>query len=106
MPEPNLRREFVAEIRRDPYAAMITSLYGDAWAKGYYQALRDALYVLQDHPDADAKVRELLYEDSHSDRCERAIEWATNERRRSEAQLLVALAAVGPTLQKPPPGVA
>lgn len=84
MERTELREQFFADVRRDPYAHMVTHLVSDAWANGYEQALRD-------HGLDEARARE-----THGDRVDRAIEWLTDARRKSYAQAIVALAEVGP----------
>lgn len=85
MERTELRESFFAEVRRDPYAHMLTTLFTDMWAEGYKQAERD----LRADPDA-------LDRYSHSDLRDRAAEWLTDSRRRTEA--VIAMAQIGSML--------
>lgn len=79
MEETELREQFFAEATNDPWAHMATRMYGDAWADGYEQALRD--HGLADRP-------------RHRDLFARAMEYLTEQRQKSEAQMVVAMAGL------------
>lgn len=80
--EPNeLRSAFFAEVRGDPYLHLVTHHVAHAWAHGYEQALRDH--------DIDPPARQ-----THGENFDAALEWLTEERRRSEADALVAFASL------------
>lgn len=83
MEKTELRDQFFAEMRNDPYVHMLTRHVADMWAEGYEQALRD-------HGLDEARVAE-----SHCDRVDRAVEWLTEDTRRREVETLVALSRMG-----------
>lgn len=89
MERTELREAFFADVRRDPYAHMVTHLVADAWANGYEQALRD-------HGLEEARRKE-----THGDRHHRAVEWLTDARNKAQAQALIAFAEVGKLLGEP-----
>lgn len=80
MERTELRKAFFAEQRRDPYLSVVTHHVANAWVAGYEQALRDH--------GLDAG-------ETHGDRVEKALEWLTEASRRSQVDVLVALAELG-----------
>lgn len=84
MERTELREQFFAEIRNDPYAHMLFKSYVRAWADGYEQALRD-------HGLTEARLAK-----SFSDREHDAAEFLTSAQKKAEAQLLIAMAQIGP----------
>jgi hypothetical protein len=83
MERTELREAFFAETKIDPYAHMIAHMVSDAWAYGYEEALRD-------HGLTEEGLRE-----RHSDRVDRAVEWMTGEKRKAEAEMIIAMASLG-----------
>lgn len=83
MKRTELREEFFAAYRTDPYVHAVTHHVASAWVDGYDQALRD-------HGLTDERLRK-----SHSERFEDAIEWLTEDRRKAQVQQIVALAELG-----------
>ncbi len=79
MDRTELREQFFAEVRSDPYVAMILRHLEEAWAMGYEQAL------------VDHGLDEARYRETHSDRVDRAIEWMTDDRRKREVEAVIAL---------------
>jgi hypothetical protein len=77
------RELLAAEVRLDPYTHMLTTMYAEAWALGYEQALRD-------HDLTDARLSQ-----SHGDRVDRAIRYVIDERHEAEAKAMIAMAQVG-----------
>jgi len=86
MERTELREEFFADAKTDPWLHALTHHMANAWANGYEQALRD-------HGLTDERLRE-----PHSERVEMALEWMTDARHKSQAQMLVAMANVGKLL--------
>lgn len=93
MERTELREAFFAETHRDPYTHMVAKLYADAWADGYEQALRDA--AQQVDAEAAKQLTDMRLRKTHLDRRNDAIEKATDTRAQAEAQMIVAMAAVG-----------
>lgn len=89
MEKTELRAQFFADSRADPYLHAVSHHVACAWADGYEQALRD-------HGLDKERLRE-----SHSDRVARAVEWLTDSRRRAQVEALVAFAALGKLLPRP-----
>jgi hypothetical protein len=88
MEKTELREQFFAEVRSDPYAHMLTRHVTEMWAEGYEQALRD-------HGLDEQRVRE-----SHRDRVDRAVEWLTEDRRRRDVESIIALSQLGVSLDE------
>jgi len=84
MERTELREQFFAEVRNDPYAHMLFKSYVRAWADGYDQALRD-------HGLEDARLSK-----SFSDREHDAAEFLTSAQKKADTQLLIAMAQIGP----------
>ncbi len=93
MEKTELREQFFAEIRDDPYAHMATQWYAQAWADGYEQALQDVSEKLDS--DERVVVNEIKYRKSNSDRRHDAIEYLTEAQRKAETQMIIAMAQVG-----------
>lgn len=83
MEKTELRDQFFAEAKTDPYTKAVTHMMADAWAMGYEQALRD-------HELHEARHRE-----THSDRFNRALEWMTDARQKAQAEMVVAMGSLG-----------
>lgn len=99
MERTDLREQFFAETLHDPYAHMVAELSSRAWAMGYDQALRDAAAQLAERGLAGQSIldRFRTAKDFH-DRCRDGIEYLTDQRRKAEAQAIIAMAAVGKRL--------
>jgi hypothetical protein len=83
MERTELREEFFAEVKNDPYTHAVTHHTATAWAMGYEQAL------------LDNGLHEQRGRQTHSDRIDMALEWLTDARRKSQAQAIIALAYLG-----------
>lgn len=88
MEKTELREQFFAEVRLDPYTHMLVRHASEMWAEGYEQALRD-------HGLEDVRLRE-----SHRDRVDRAVKWLTEDKRKREVEAIIALSAVGMSLDE------
>lgn len=93
MEKTELREQFFAEAKTDPYTHAVTHHMANAWAEGYEQALRD-------NGLDEARLRE-----SHSDRVNRALEWMTDARQKAQAQAIIAFAELGKLMPKGWPSV-
>lgn len=91
MERTELREAFFAETRNDPYAHMIATMYADAWADGYEQALRDN------------DLTEQRLSKTYADRRTEAFERLTDARREAEVKMVVALAETGRLIGGPKP---
>ena len=107
MERTELREQFFAEVKRDPWSAATMHLYADGWALGYEQALRDVARHLRDGEQlaglaigqAADETDSLRERESHADRVDRALEQATAAR--SEAEKIIGLAELGAVLHSP-----
>jgi hypothetical protein len=88
MEKTELREQFFAEAKTDPFTHMLTHHMANAWAMGYEEALRD-------HGLTEERLRY-----SHSDRVEKAIEWITESNKKAQAKVLIAFAEIAKTLPK------
>jgi hypothetical protein len=83
MEKTELREQFFAAARSDPYVHAVMNHAANAWAEGYEQALRDNGLTEQ-------RLRE-----SHHDRVNRALDWMTDARNKAQAQAIIAFAEIG-----------
>jgi hypothetical protein len=81
-----LREQFFAEARADPWTHMLAKMLADMWAEGYREAIRDR-----------GEVDERSFKYRH----DQALKWMTDMQRKSEAQFVIAMAAAGPFISHP-----
>lgn len=86
MDRTELREQFFAEAKADPYTHMLLEQAARAWVYGYEQALRDA------------GLTEMRLRKSYDERHREALAWLTDARRDSEAKTIIAMAALGDRL--------
>jgi len=91
MKHTELREQFRAAVKLDPWMHALTHHTANAWAMGYEQAL------------VDNGLDEERLTKRHSDRVEMALEWMTDDRRKAQAQALIALAALAKGAATHPP---
>jgi len=80
MERTELREQFFAEAKDDPWTHAFLYRMAESWAMGYEEALRD-------HGLTDARLRK-----SHSDRVKMALEWMTDSRQKAQAEAAIAFA--------------
>lgn len=83
MERTDLREQFFAEVRNDPYASAVLHHVAGAWVDGYEQALRD-------HGMTDEWLRK-----PYSQRLQDAVEHLTHRRNKAAAEAIIAFAELG-----------
>lgn len=78
-----LREQFFAEAKTDPWTHMISTLAAQAWADGYEKALKD-------NGLDEARLRR-----THRERVNAALEEMTSEKNKAQAETIMALSSLG-----------
>lgn len=98
------REQFFAEVHRDPYTYRVTHMWADAFVQG--QEVATKAFVAQLKAAGEERAAMDTWDHWHakswSERRTEALEFLTDRARKSEAELLAALAAQGPLSMLPP----
>jgi hypothetical protein len=89
MERTELREQFFDEVKKDPYAHMITRLVSDMWVEGYRQAMQETNNM------------DLYHEQGYDRLRHKALEWLTDSRKKAQADMVIAMAQIGPLVNKP-----
>src|SRR5947208_2426960 len=90
------RDDFIRDVKTDPFTALVQRMYADAWAMGYEAARRDV--------ERNGQSGDVLRAEGYSDLRNRAMREMFDKAQKAEAEMIVALAALGrdnPSLTHP-----